>query len=129
MFIVSLIIILGGIVIMFTINGIREKQEADLNRKYEVSLVKALKNSYRDLEEIKIQNPSKSEITGVWHCDLTLKFTNKDTITYRLGHNLSFKINRGAAVNAKELAILERHEGITTNSVQVTFSKGDKRSW
>ncbi|MGT2964995.1 hypothetical protein [Streptococcus acidominimus] len=90
-----LLLILGGIMIAFGLYGVRQKQmEAERNRQYEVSLVKALKNSYRDLEEIEISNPDYSVPPGDWSCKVMLKFRDNTIVTYRIGtHFLITSIN------------------------------------
>jgi len=50
--IVLLTIITVGVIYMFTLN--KKSEEERRNREYEVSLVKALKNSYEGIEEIYI---------------------------------------------------------------------------
>ena len=47
------------------------------NREYEMSLVKALKNSYAGIEEIKITNPNYTSPPGDWSCDIEIKFNVK----------------------------------------------------
>ncbi|MFC3932550.1 hypothetical protein ACVR0S_03515 [Streptococcus dentapri] len=49
----------------------RHQQEAkERNRQYEVSLVKALKNSYEGIEEIEITDPEYTSPPGAWHVKL-----------------------------------------------------------
>ncbi len=133
MFIVSLIIILGGVVIMFTINGIREKKEADLNRKYEVSLVKALKNSYGDIREIKISNPLYTKIPRSWSCDVEIQFDGGETISYSLNHDLESETNLDGVMKCEtnekideEWEKLHKHVGKTEKDIIVHYSDGEK---
>ena len=50
----------AGGVFIFSMLG--KSQEERRNREYEVSLVNALKNSYKGIEEVTITNPSYSSI-------------------------------------------------------------------
>ena len=71
--IVLLTIITVGVIYMFTLN--KKSEEERRNREYEVSLVKALKNSYEGIEEIYISNPSYTSIPSeAWGADVKLKF-------------------------------------------------------
>ncbi|WP_270991370.1 hypothetical protein [Streptococcus agalactiae] len=56
----------------------QRKEELKRNREYEVSLVKALKNSYENIEEIKITHPVSTEIPGDWHCTVKISFNEKN---------------------------------------------------
>ena len=86
--VVSLAIITAGGVFMFSMLG--RSQEERRNREYEVSLVNALKNSYEEIEEITITNPSYSSIPSeAWGADVKLKFFDG---TYK-EHVLAFDIN------------------------------------
>ena len=60
--IVLLTIITVGGIYMFTLN--KNSEEERHNREYEVSLVKALKNSYEGLEEIEITEPYYNDKPG-----------------------------------------------------------------
>ena len=62
--------ITAGGVFMFRLLG--KSQEERRNREYEVSLVKALKNSYQGIEEIKISNPEYTTPPGDWSCDVNI---------------------------------------------------------
>ncbi|HEM9157013.1 TPA: hypothetical protein U3I37_002030, partial [Streptococcus agalactiae] len=66
----------------------QRKEELKRNREYEVSLVKALKNSYENIEEIKITHPVSTEIPGDWHCTVKISFNDKKSIVYNITHNL-----------------------------------------
>ena len=63
------------------------------NREYEMSLVKALKNSYAGIEEIKITNPNYTSPPGDWSCDIEIKFKDGKKITYGIYHYLNDKQN------------------------------------
>ncbi|MGT2965597.1 hypothetical protein [Streptococcus acidominimus] len=120
-----LLIILGGLVMAFSLNGnIQKNKEAERNRQYEVSLVKALKNSYRDLEKIEISSPDYSVPPGNWSCVVKLTFSDEEVVEYRMGHRLSDTINRSGVVTTAESEILTSHEGSTESNVKIIFSDG-----
>ena len=120
-----LLFILGGIIMAFGINGQMQKAaEEKRNREYEVSLVKALKNSYRDIEEIELSSPDYSVPPGNWSCSVTLRFSDGEVVQYRMGHSLSDTINRSAVVTMAESNILVSHYGSTDSNVKVVFSDG-----
>ena len=79
-----LAIITAGGVFMFSMLG--KSQEERRNREYEVSLVNALKNSYEEIEEIKISNPAYTSPPGSWSCDVEIKFNDERKTKYRIGH-------------------------------------------
>lgn len=120
-----LFIILGGLVMAFSLNdNIQKNKEAERNRQYEVSLVKALKNSYRDLEKIEISSPDYSVPPGNWSCVVKLTFSDEEVVEYRMGHRLSDTINRSGVVTTAESEILTSHEGSTESNVKIIFSDG-----
>ncbi|MBF0819216.1 hypothetical protein IR145_10975 [Streptococcus danieliae] len=116
---------LGGLVRAFSLNGnLQKNKEAERNRQYEVSLVKALKNSYRDLEEIQISSPHYADPPGNWSCTVQLSFSDGQVIKYRMGHSLYLDRNQSAVVNMVESEILSSHYGSTESNVTVIFSDG-----
>ncbi|MBF0775495.1 hypothetical protein IR108_01715 [Streptococcus sp. 19428wD3_AN2] len=120
-----MISILGGLVMVFSLNGERQASaEEKRNREYEVSLVKALKNSYRDIEEIKLSSPDYSDPPGDWSCVVKLSFSDGQTVEYRMGHSLYLNRNKSGVVTTEESEILSIHEGSTENRVKVLFSDG-----
>lgn len=132
-FIISLIIILGGIIMAFTINGIKEQQKEDLNRKYEISLVKALKNSYGDIREIKISNPFYTKIPGSWSCDVEIQFYGGETVSYGLNHDLESETNLDGVMKGEtnekideEWEKLHKHVGKTEKDIIVHYSDGEE---
>ncbi len=81
LFIVLLLaIVTTGGVFIFSMLG--KSQEERRNREYEVSLVKALKNSYQGIEEIKIMNPDYTTPPGSWSCDVEIKFKDERTLSF-----------------------------------------------
>ena len=126
--VVSLAIITAGGVFMFSMLG--RSQEERRNREYEVSLVNALKNSYEEIEEITITNPSYSSIPSeAWGADVKLKFFDE---TYK-EHVLAFDINSnkiriGVYNNEDEefQHFLNSRPGSTKSKVKVKYSNGSE---
>ncbi|MBF0778867.1 hypothetical protein E4T82_09075 [Streptococcus cuniculi] len=109
----------------FSINGqLQKAAEEKRNREYEVSLVEALKNSYRDIQEIEIDSSGYSVPPGDWSCFIKLTFSDGEVVQYGLGHSLSDTINRSGVVNTAESEILSSHFGSTGGNVRVIFSDG-----
>ena len=77
------LVILGGMQ-MFRLKTEEERR----NREYEVSLVKALKNSYEGIEEIEITEPYYTDKPGSWSCDVKIQFNNGEKIIYGINHKL-----------------------------------------
>ncbi|MET3643954.1 hypothetical protein [Streptococcus gallinaceus] len=124
----ALLCLLVGGIIMFSLNHIKQEEiEANRNREYEISLVNALKNSYSDLEFIKISNSVKTVKPGDWSCFVELVFTNGDKVKYNLEHSREYEINRGGILSEQESNILANHQGITTQQVKVTYSNESNR--
>ncbi|MBF0776865.1 hypothetical protein BVE84_06345 [Streptococcus azizii] len=120
-----LLIILGGLLMVFSINNQRQKTaEEERNRQYEISLAKALKNSYRDIKEIQISKPHYAKPPGSWSCSVTLTFSDGEIVQYGMGHSLSDTINRSGVVTTAESEILSSHFGSTEGNVRVIFSDG-----
>ena len=126
--VVSLAIITAGGVFMFSMLG--RSQEERRNREYEGSLVNALKNSYEEIEEITITNPSYSSIPSeAWGADVKLKFFDG---TYK-EHVLAFDINSnkiriGVYNNEDEefQHFLNSRPGSTKSKVKVKYSNGSE---
>ena len=113
--------ITAGGVFIFSMLG--KSQEERRNREYEVSLVKALKNSYQGIEEIKIMNPDYTTPPGSWSCDVEIKFNDERTLSYEINHHLNYKTNYGGRQKTNEdWQYLETHKGKTLKSVRITYS-------
>ncbi|MGQ7461092.1 hypothetical protein ACTGZQ_00810 [Streptococcus suis] len=130
-------LILGGVIalIILLIGGFMVKQKMDAeakaeelrrNREYEVSLVNALKNSYSDIEEIKISNPKYTEKPGNWSCAIQLTFKDEQTIMYNISHSLGQERNGSAIADAETNKVLNRHIGVTRTSVNISYSDDSK---
>ena len=123
-----LVAITTGGVFVFSMLG--KSQEERRNREYEVSLVNALKNSYEEIEEVTITNPSYSSIpSDAWGADVKLKFfdgTSKE-------HVLAFDINsnkiRIGVYNKDDEEFqhfLNSKRGSTKSKVKVKYSNGSE---
>ncbi|HGC9471940.1 TPA: hypothetical protein ACG56Y_001206 [Streptococcus agalactiae] len=99
-----LLIFSGG----FYMKEQQRKEELKRNREYEVSLVKALKNSYSDIKEIQISNPITTTIPGDWRSTVKIIFSDNDEITYCITHNKDDEINRSGSINEKEHLFLSK---------------------
>lgn len=113
----------------------KEKQEElARNRKYEISLVKALKNSYQDIKEIKIENPRyNSQKPGPsWHCSPTITFSDGFIIKYYISHSLDQETNRSAQIGGagekseEKVRQLKNRYGDTKDIVTIYYSNGEK---
>ena len=126
LFIVLLLaIVTTGGVFIFSMLG--KSQEERRNREYEVSLVKALKNSYQGIEEIKIMNPDYTTPPGSWSCDVEIKFNDERTLSYEINHHLNYKTNYGGRQETNEdWQYLETHKGQTLKSVKITYSDSEQ---
>ncbi len=124
MSLIGILLIIGG-VSMHLYNK-HKQEELKRNRKYEASLVKALKNSYERIEEIEISNPTYVSPPGDWSCDIVITFKDNEKISYGIGHNLDDKQNyNGRQKTDKDWAYLNSHKGTTTNKVRVIYSNGE----
>ena len=128
--VLSLVIITAGGVFMFSLFG--KSQEERRNREYEVSLVNALKNSYQGIEEIKISNPEYTSPPGSWSCDIEIKFSDNQIITYGINHRLTYKGNHDGLMKGntdeeinQQWSILQKHIGKTESTILVRYSNGE----
>ena len=123
-----LVAITAGGIFMFSMLG--KSQEERRNREYEVSLVNALKNSYRGIEEIKISNPEYTSPPGSWSCDIEIKFINKKTLKYGIGYSLDTEEITDASLEwegrIKDRQFLNENKGKTTSKIRVTYSDNDE---
>ena len=122
------IAIIGGIILFSLHHKAQLEKQAELerNREYEVSLVNALKNSYRDIEEIKISNPKYTEKPGNWSCTIQLTFKDEQTIMYNISHSLDLERNGSAIADAETNEVLNRHIGVTRTPVNICYSDNSK---
>ena len=126
--IVLLTIITVGGIYMFTLN--KKSEEERRNREYEVSLVKALKNSYEGIEEIYISNPSYTSIPSeAWGADVKLKFFDGTLKEHVLAFDKNVKKIRIGVYNNEDEEFqhfLESRRGLTKSKVKVRYSDGSE---
>ncbi|MDN5012505.1 MULTISPECIES: hypothetical protein [Streptococcus] len=126
--IVLLTIITVGVIYMFTLN--KKSEEERRNREYEVSLVKALKNSYEGIEEIYISNPSYTSIPSeAWGADVKLKFFDGTLKEHVLAFDKNVKKIRIGVYNNEDEEFqhfLESRRGLTKSKVKVRYSDGSE---
>lgn len=98
----NVIIAIGLIFCAFLAYHFYQEQKMNhLHHTYETSLAKALKNSYKDIEEIHFSKPHYSDKPGSWSTEVTLTFTDGTKIEYQATHRLSSTINRSSSVGGK----------------------------
>lgn len=123
--IIALIAIVGGIIMFQQYQ--RHQEELKRNREYEVSLVNALKNSYRDLEEIDILSSRfLPEKPGGWRARIRLTFTDGVTVEYGVNHSLEEKVNRMGDGSDFIFEKLSAHFGQTEGNIKVIYSDGEE---
>ena len=119
------LVILGGMQ-MFRLKTEEERR----NREYEVSLVKALKNSYTGIDEVKITNPNYTYPPGSWSCDIELLFKNKKKIKYGVGYSIESEEITDASLEwenrVTDRQFLNEQKGQTASKVRVVYSDCDK---
>lgn len=111
------LLIIGGFQMLLFKTG-----EERRNREYEISLVKALKNSYAGIEEIKITNPNYTSPPGDWSCDIEIKFKDGKKITYGIYHYLNDKQNYNGRMTYGQRDFLNHRKGKTAFTVKVIYS-------
>lgn len=122
------LVILGGMQ-MFRLKTEEERR----NREYEVSLVKALKNSYEGIEEIEITEPYYTDKPGSWSCDVKIQFNNGEKIIYGINHKLYNKENHDSLMKGKtneeidqQWERLQSHRGKTSSKILVIYSNSER---
>lgn len=113
----------GGILLFSMLGKFKEERR---NREYEVSLVKALKNSYTGIEEVKITNPNYTYPPGSWSCDIDIRFSDKQEIKYRIGHSLEETQNYNGSITNEQDKFLNKRRGETVSEVVVYYSNGEE---
>lgn len=127
---ITSILILGGLMMFFSLNGDKQlSKEEQRNREYEVSLVKALKNSYRDLEEIRITSPEYSDKPDNWHCVVRLTFLDGKKIEFGTSYDLTHQeFSKGGVMRQANgnWEYLLSTQGETGKNIKVTYSNGEE---
>ena len=118
----------AGAIFMFRLLG--KSQEERRNREYEVSLVNALKNSYKGIEEIKISNPEYTSPPGSWSCDVEIKFKHEVKIKYGIGYSLDTEEITDTSLEwenrVKDRQFLNENKGKTASKIRVAYSNNDE---
>lgn len=119
-------IVLSGFLIFSAVSYCNHQTELKRNREYEISLAKALKNSYKDIKEIQFSDPSYSEKPGGQDVKVQLTFRDGVRLMYRTGHHLGDTINHDGSFSGvdsdKNTDSLLARIGVTQNEVKVTHS-------
>ena len=119
-------VVLSGFLIFGVVSYCNHQTELKRNHEYETSLAKALKNSYKDIQEIQFSNPSYSEKPGGWGVDVTLIFSDRTRVKYQMIHDLELKQNYSSFIggtNSEEIRNnLKAKEGQTNDSVKIQYS-------
>lgn len=96
------------------------------NREYEMSLVKALKNSYVGIEEIHISDPSYADIPSKsWGADVKFVFSDGKSVKHVLAYDKNTKEIRIGVYNDKDEEfkhILDSRRGQTKSRVKIKYS-------
>lgn len=113
----------GGILLFSMLGKFKEERR---NREYEVSLVKALKNSYTGIEEIKISHPNYTSPPGDWSCKVNIVFKDGEKISYGISHYLDEEKNYNGRMTYDQRDFLNKRKGITISRVVITYSNQEK---
>ena len=123
-------VVLSGFLIFGAVSYFNHQTELKCNREYEMSLAKALKNSYKDIKEIQFSNPSYSDKPGGWYVRVKLNFNDGEEVEYSTIHALHLKTNYGGSIGGKEAEkkwnYLDSQKGITSYKILIVFSDGSK---
>lgn len=123
--IITGILVVGGLFMAFSLTGDKQlSKEEQRNREYEVSLVKALKNTYRDIESISIKNPRYNEKPGDWSCYVELVFVDDIKVGYNMSHSLNEIENSSAIAHPDIIFTLSSRYGKTINDITAYYSDG-----
>ena len=116
-----------GISLFYVNKKLEEKQR---NREYEVSLVKTLKNSYEEIEEIEIKTPSYSSTpSDAWGADVKFTFSDGSSKEHVLAYDKDAnKIKIGVYHNEDEefQSFMDSRRGTTKSRVRVRYSDGSE---
>ena len=119
-------VVLSGFLIFGVVSYCNHQTELKRNREYETSLAKALKNSYKDIQEIQFSNPSYSEKPGGWGVDVTLIFSDRTRVKYQMIHDLELKQNYSSFIGGKNSEEIRNNlmakEGQTNDSFKIQYS-------
>ncbi|KXT85818.1 hypothetical protein ACVRXQ_02270 [Streptococcus panodentis] len=117
-----LIVILAAVFFYGVLNG---KPRQVNRRELETGLVKVLKNTYKDIEEIQLTSPHYHAPDGL-SCHVNLRFSDNQEMDYDLGYSSSQKENDQGSQTDEGRAFLKNRKGKTKTKVSVTYPDGDK---
>ena len=119
-------VVLSGFLIFGVVSYCNHQAELKRNREYEMSLAKALKNSYKDIKEIQFSDPSYSEKPGGWDVKVQLTFRDGVRLMYRTGYHLGDTVNHDSIFSGptldEESDKLKSRVGYTENQIKVIYS-------
>ena len=119
-------VVLSGFLIFGAVSYFNHQTELKRNREYEMSLAKALKNSYKDIKEIQFSDPSYSDKPGGWDVKVQLTFRDGVRLMYRTGHRLGDTVNHDSIFSGptldEESDKLKSRVGYTENQIKVIYS-------
>lgn len=124
-YLLGIITIIMCIIIGITGKTYNDRKVSARNKKYEISLVEALKNSYKNIIAINLDNPKYNETPSDWSVNVELIFKDKKHIYYRVGHSLKQKQNYDGWIEKdykNNWKYLEEHKGKTMNTIKVKYS-------
>ena len=119
-------VLLSGFLIFGAVSYFNHQTELKRNREYEMSLAKALKNSYKDIKEIQFSDPSYSDKPGGWDVKVQLTFRDGVRLMYRTGYHLGDTVNHDSIFSGptldEESDKLKSRVGYTENQIKVIYS-------
>ena len=119
-------VVLSGFLIFGAVSYFNHQTELKRNREYEMSLAKALKNSYKDIKEIQFSDPSYSDKPGGWDVKVQLTFRDGVRLMYRTGYHLGDTVNHDSIFSGptldEESDKLKSRVGYTENQIKVIYS-------
>ena len=119
-------VVLSGFLIFGVVSYCNHQAELKRNREYEMSLAKALKNSYKDIKEIQFSDPSYSDKPGGWDVKVQLTFRDGVRLMYRTGYHLGDTVNHDSIFSGptldEESDKLKSRVGYTENQIKVIYS-------
>ncbi|PTO35012.1 hypothetical protein [Enterococcus mundtii] len=115
----SLVIIgIGGKVYMDK----REERKAQELLAVEKQSVQALKNTFADIAEVKIEQFDRNDMTGFYGAMVTMTNTKGESVYFDYG--FIAQTNKLGAYGIEDIDI--QKEGITTRKIKVTYSNGQE---
>lgn len=122
------IIILGALVMLFSINGFKQQTEKEQQYQLEVQIAKLIVSDYEDVETIEFQGWGHSMETGMWGTTVVINGSNRkgfsfsgikglEEISGSSYHPDTFKLVE-KATTATKARIMDRVDEINTASLE-----------